>query len=503
MISLSLLAAIFFPVPFRNIADSLRDAIGMNFGWYYLLLITAIICVCILGVLSPAGKIRLGDPGSKPEYSMISWFSMLFSAGMGIGLVFYGAAEPLSHFAMLSPTSATFSRKALEEAFTYSFLHYGIHAWSIYVLVALALAYFQFRKKEKTLLSVVMKPLFGSRMDGLFGKIVDSMTIFATVVGVSTTLGLGAAQINGGLHFLFGIPRDYKVQVIIIVVSTVLFLISALSGIRRGVKILSNLNVLIAVVLMAMAFIVGPHLSILNTFVDTLGAYFNNFIELSLRTGNNSPSEQAWIQHWTIFYWSWWLSWSPFVGIFIARISKGRTIRQFITYVLLLPTLFSFLWFSVFGTLSTNAAQTFPQLANLHLEQILFETFKQYPFTDLMSVMAIFLIFSFFITSADSATFVLSMESENGILEPDNVIKVLWGITLSLIAIILMFVGGLNTLQDVMIIVAFPFSFIIILVMISLVKELRYEKNEMGLYIKPDTYPTKDEPFRSYENNDT
>ncbi len=494
--------ALVFSEGFEHFTRQVRESVSRNCGWFYLLTVMALIGLCLVLMISPAGKIRLGDPDSRPTYGTPSWIAMLFSAGMGIGLVFYGAAEPLSHYAIQAPESVLYSREALRDAFKYSFFHYGVHAWAIYVIVGLAIAYFQFRKKESTLLSVTLKPLFGKAAEGRLGKIVDSLTIFATVIGVATSLGSGAIQINGGLSDLFGIPENYGMQLLIIVVATVLFMASALSGLDKGVKTLSNLNMILSVLLMVIALFLCSGVKIMNTFTETLGQYLQDLLHMSSRTGMGSPDQQAWINRWTIFYWAWWLAWSPFVGVFIARISKGRTIREFTGCVLLIPSLFSFLWFSVFGVLSTEALAADPTIAGCKFERILFAAFDLYPLSGLVSILAVMLVFSFFITSADSATFVLAMQSEGGSLHPNNKIKVLWGILVSTIAAVLLHVGGLNALQNVLIIVAFPFSILLALVTISFMKELTFEQKQMGLYLKPKRYPEKDSPFRSYEEDE-
>lgn len=489
-----------FLTKFQEITSQIRNVIGNYFGWYYLLLVAGIVFFCLLCIVSPIGQIRLGDPDSKPEHSKFSWISMLFSAGMGIGLVFWGAAEPLSHFAVSAPQGQVGTQEALANAFKYTFFHWGIHAWAVYAVVALALAYFQFRKKEKSLISVTLKPVLGQAMDGLLGKIIDSITVFATIVGVATTLGFGAVQINGGLEYLFGLPKNIYVQIIIISITTVFFLMSAISGIGKGVKILSNINAILAVGLLAITIVVGPSVSIMNTFVDALGGYLQEFLRMSFRTGAFDVGQQAWIQKWTIFYWAWWISWSPFVGVFIARISKGRTIREFLTNVLLIPTIFCFLWFSAFGVLSTNAQAQGAELTHLATEEVLFGAFNHYPFGMVLSIIAMILVFTFFITSADSATFVLGMLSEDGSLYPHNKVKVVWGILISAISVVLLMSGGLTALQNILIIVALPFSIVILFLAISLYIELRHERKEMGLYIKPENYPSKEEPFKSYED---
>lgn len=500
LVLLVVLLCALFPNQFLSVTQIINDFITKTFGWYYLMLVTAIVFFCVLIALSPAGRIKLGPPDSRPEHSNISWFAMLFSAGMGIGLVFYGAAEPLSHFAVSAPEAEVGSIQALQDSLKYCFFHWGISAWSVYAVVALALAYFKFRKHEKSLLSVTLKPLFGDKMNGGAGKVIDIVTSFATVAGVATSLGLGAMQINGGLSYLFDIPYDATVQLIIIAITTMCFIASAVSGINKGVKILSNVNVLIAIGLMAAALVVGPAVEIMNAFTNAIGAYLQDFVRLCLRTAPYSPDQNAWIGKWTIFYWAWWLSWSPFVGVFIARISKGRIVREFLLGVIIIPTLFSMIWFSVFGTLSCNAQMMGADLASLPTEQVLFGTFHAYPAGPILSLIAVVLVFSFFITSADSATFVLASLSEDGNITPHRRTKVVWGVLLSLIAAILLLAGGLQALNNILIISALPFSVVIALMCISLYRELNHERLMMGLYIAPKTYPDKGKPFRSYES---
>ncbi|MDQ0222638.1 BCCT family transporter [Streptococcus moroccensis] len=487
------------PKSFQVYSGQLRQSITDNFGWLYLLLVTGILIFCVFLIASPIGQIRLGHPNSKPEHSTLSWIAMMFSAGMGIGLVFYGAAEPLSHYAISTPSAPLVSSQALADAFRFTFFHWGFHAWAVYALVALTLAYFGFRKQEKYLLSVSLKPILGEKAEGWIATLIDTITIIATVIGVATTLGFGAAQINGGLSQVFGIPNNSVVQIVIILITTALFIVSALSGLGKGVKILSNLNLILALALLALAIILGPTVQIFNTLTDSIGLYLQNFFQMSFRAAAFDGSKREWINTWTIFYWAWWISWSPFVGVFIARISKGRTIREFLSVVLLVPSTLSFVWFSAFGTLSTHLQTIGIDLTGFYTEELLFAAFEHYPLGILLSIVAIFLIFSFFITSADSATYVLAMLSEDGKLNPSNRIKIIWGVSLAVIAITLLLSGGLTALQNVLITVALPFSFVLILVTVSLLKELLHEKDKMGLSITPDRYPKKDQPFKSYE----
>ena len=501
IISLILVALGFVP-GYEAVSKNLRALIGTDFGWFYLLLVTLIVLVCGFFVLSPMGQIKLGEPDSKPEYSTGSWIAMLFSAGMGIGLVFYGAAEPLSHFANKTPHAAPGSQQAMADSFQFTFFHWGIHAWAVYGIVAMALAYFGFRKEEKYLLSVTLKPLFGKKTDGWLGYIIDIVTVVATVIGVATTLGFGAIQINGGLSYLTdnAIPNNMEVRTVIIAVTTALFVLSALSGLGKGIKILSNLNMILAIALLAIAIAVGPTVKIFDNMTESVGLYMQNFFEMSFRTAAFNGDERAWIDTWTIFYWSWWISWSPFVGLFIARISKGRSIREFITVVLLIPTVLSFIWFSVFGTMANTVQQNgLENLTKLEDEQLLFGTFKHYPLGMLMSIIAIILIFTFFITSADSATYVLSMLSEDGRLIPTNGKKVVWGVIVAGIATVLLYAGGLDALRNTLIIIALPFAVVVALIVVALIVEVYHEKVQMGLSISPKRYPEKGQPFKSYE----
>lgn len=483
------LAAVIFgvvaPNRFEEGTGNIQAFLTSSFGWYYLILVTIIVIFCIFLIFSPVGMIRLGKQDEKPDFSTISWFSMLFSAGMGIGLVFWGAAEPLSHF--LNPPLAEGGTDAAQrEAMRYVFFHWGIHAWGIYAIVALSLAYFQFRKGEPGLISATLKPILGKRMDGVLGTIVDVLAVVATVVGVATTLGFGAAQINGGLSLLWGIPSNFSIQFIIVGVVTLLFVASAMSGLGKGIKILSNTNMLLAAALLVLMFITGPTILILDMLTDSIGGYLQNIIQMSFRIAPLNEEHRTWINSWTIFYWAWWISWSPFVGIFIARVSKGRTIREFVVGVLLLPALVSFIWFSVFGS-SAIEVQKLGQidLSQFATEEILFAVFHQFPLSKILSVVALFLVCIFFITSADSATFVLGMQTTYGSLTPPNRVKLTWGIVQSTVALILLYSGGLGALQNALIIAAFPFSFIIVFMIISLYRSLAREKKELGLFHKP------------------
>lgn len=473
------------PKGFETITERLQTFITSSFGWYYLIIVSVMVIFCLFFIVSPIGQITLGKPDEKPEYSLVSWFAMLFSAGMGIGLVFWGAAEPLSHFAISPATEQPETDAAFREAMRYTFFHWGIHAWAIYASVAMPLAYFQFRKGEPGLISSTLTPLLGDRMRGKPGAIVDVLAVVATVVGVATTLGFGAIQINGGLSYLFGWDVSFMVQIIIIIVVTVLFIISAWTGVSRGIKYLSNANMILAVILLLLVVILGPTLLIFDTFTDTIGSYLQNLPRMSFRAAPINESNREWINAWTVFYWAWWISWSPFVGIFIARVSRGRTIREFLIGVLMLPTLLCFIWFAVFGTTAINVQRGGIDLTGFSTEETLFAVFDVLPGSMILSIIAILLVAIFFITSADSATFVLGMQTTYGSLQPPNFVKLTWGIAQSAIAIILLSAKGLTALQNALIIAALPFSFILILMMFSFYKALNKERKEMGLMVRP------------------
>ncbi|WP_422122782.1 BCCT family transporter [Planococcus sp. X10-3] len=465
------------PENFALVTGNMQSFLTTSFGWYYLLVVSVMVLFCLFFLISPMGQVKLGKDTDKPEFSFATWIAMLFSAGMGIGLVFWGAAEPLSHYAIDPATADPGTREAFRESMRFSFFHWGIHAWAIYAVVALALAYAQFRKGEPGLVSATLKPLFGDRMKGTWGTVVDVIAVFATVVGVATTLGFGAIQINGGLAYMFdGITAgSFVTQLIIIGVVTVLFMISAWTGLSKGIKYLSNTNMVLAVLLLALVIILGPTLLIFNIFTDTIGTYLQNLVSMSFRSSPIDGENRAWVNAWTIFYWAWWISWAPFVGIFIARISKGRSIRQFLFGVLMLPTIISFLWFSAFGSTAINVQSSGFDMTQLLTEERLFATFTQLPLGTLMSFVAVLLITTFFITSADSATFVLGMQTTNGSLHPQTSVKLTWGIAQSSIAVILLSTGGLDALQTVLIIAAFPFSIIMLLMMGSFYKALNLE----------------------------
>jgi glycine betaine transporter len=405
---------------------------------------------------------------------------MMFSAGMGIGLMFYGVAEPISHFSapphgLAKPETEGAARVAME----YSYFHWALHPWAIYAVVGLALAYFTFRKGKKNLISSAFYPILGDRVEGPIGKAIDVLAIFATLFGTATSLGLGALQITGGLNYLNGsIPADSISWAMgIIAFMTVAFILSAVSGVHRGIQWLSNLNMVLAVVLVLFLVVVGPTVFIFNTFTESVGGYFANLIPMSFRTAAFGDAD--WLASWTIFYWAWWISWTPFVGTFIARISKGRTIREFVLGVLVVPSLVTFVWFGVLGgsalNLSLKGDAGIVDAVSQSPAAALFATLNEFPLAAVMSVLAMVLVALFFISGADAGAVVMGMLSSRGVLEPNRMVVVIWGVLAGAAAAICLLANGLEGLQTAAIISAAPFVLVMIGLCYSLFKELRAE----------------------------
>lgn len=493
-----------FPDQFGKTSGAVGTWITETFGWYYMTIFTLILFFCIFLGFSPIGKLKLGKPNDKPEFGTISWLTMLFSAGMGIGLVFYGSSEPISHF-LAPPTADPETKAALAEAMRSTFLHYGFHPWAVYGIVALALAYSQFRKGEVGLISKTLRPILGDKVDGPIGNVVDVLSVFATIIGVAVSLGIGAMQINGGLNYLFGIPNNQLIQGIIIAIVTVLFLYSAWSGLSKGIQYLSNLNMILAGLLFAAILILGPTLLILNMIPSATGDYLNSLLFNSLDAAPLNEQKHEWMQTWTIYYWGWWMSWSPFVGVFIARISRGRSIREFVIAILTVPTVVSIIWFSTFGLTGIEAGQSAPKIFGMPPETQLFGILNELPISIILSVITLALIASFFITSADSATFVLGMQTAFGTLRPTGFVKIVWGLALSAIAYVLLLAGGesgLNALQSAAIISALPFSVVVILMAIAFYKDANQERKALGLTLTPNKKAMKEYIDRTNDEQD-
>lgn len=477
-LGISLLFVMWGVVSPKHLGDTMniwKTFFLVNFGWYYQLIATFFLIFAVILIISPYGKIKLGKDEDTPEFSRITWFAMLFSAGMGIGLLFFGVSEPISHF-ITPPIGEGGTAESAKIAIRYTYLHWGFHAWAIYATIALSLAYFKFRKGLPGLMSATLFPLIGERTKGPIGTVIDILAVFATIFGVAASLGLGAAQINGGLNYVFGIPNNFTIQLIIISVVTFLFILSAGTGVEKGLKYLSNTNMILAIVLLLFVLFVGPTVFLLNLFVTTLGSYLQNLPSMGLRLAPFSEENASWVRNWTVFYWAWWIAWAPFVGTFIARVSKGRTVREFVIAVLIVPTLVCAIWFAAFrGTGIFLEFMENLKVSEQSLETALFFVYEQLPLAQILMILTLFLISTFFITSADSATFVLGMQTTNGSLNPPNIVKVIWGLVLSSSAVVLMVSGGLEAMQTAIIVSALPLSFVLLLMTLSLLKSFREE----------------------------
>jgi len=479
IVLLLVLFAVISPATAGEAFSAANAFITDKLGWTYLLATTFFLVVCIALALSRFGKIRLGKDTDRPEFSTRTWFFMLFICGMGIGLVFWSVAEPISHY--MSPINAEPQTPAAAlDAIRISFMHWGLHPWAVYGCVAMTLAYFVYRKNKPMLISSCLEPLFGKKLiEGWLGKLIDILAILATVLGVATSLGLAAMQINSGLDYSLGIPTGVMVQISIIAVMTVVFILSAVSGVYRGIKWLSNVNMVLVFILLIFVLVAGPTLFIINTFFNGVGAYIAGIVTQSLWTDPFNESA-GWLSGWTIFYWAWWISWGPFVGVFLARISKGRTIREFVVGTLIAPTILGFLFMSILGGTALyfdqNGITSIAEATSENSAFALFALLRELPLTEIFTYLSVILIAIFFITSADSATLVTSILTARGNQQPPRFLRVFWGVAMSLVAIILLLVGGLSSLQTASIVGALPFMIVIVLMCFSIFKALRSEK---------------------------
>jgi glycine betaine transporter len=457
-----------------SVADDVLTWVISTFGWVFVLSTVAFLVFAVVLCFSRYGQMRLGRDDERPEFRTVSWVAMMFSAGMGIGLMFFAVAEPISHLS--SPPAGTEragSEAAAQQAMALSYFHWALHPWAIYAIVGLALAYFTFRRGMPNLISSAFHPLLGDRIHGPIGKSIDILAIFATLFGSATSLGLGALQINSGLDFLWGVESQNSVAVIVIAVLTAAFVLSAVSGVSKGIQWLSNANMVLALLLVIFLLVVGPTIFQLETLVESIGGYLTTIVPASFRTG--AFADKEWLSAWTIFYWAWWISWAPFVGTFIARISRGRTVREFIVGVLLIPSGVSFVWFAVFGGAAINLQLTGQaDLARVagEPEIALFTMLEQYPLSGVTSFVVILLVALFFVSGADAASVVMGMLSSRGNLSPARPVVVIWGVFTGAAAAVLLIAGGLQALQQAAIIAAAPFTLVMIGLCISLFKAL-------------------------------
>ncbi|GAC58154.1 putative BCCT family transporter [Gordonia hirsuta DSM 44140 = NBRC 16056] len=478
-------AASVWPDGTGEVFASIQSWIVEELGWYYVLAIAGFVVFIIIIGTSKLGGITLGRDGEKPEYSTMSWFSMLFAAGMGIGLVFYGVAEPLSYATVSGKPgwdgdTAQIAGKSMAQ----TFVHWGLHPWAIYAVIGLALAYAIHRRGRPVSIRWAIEPLLGDRVKGWAGDIIDILAVLGTIFGVATSLGLGVQQIAAGMDAigLVGDPSSRWLLIVLIVGITFLATMSVVSGIGAGIKWLSNINLTLAGILMVTVLALGPTLFIFRNFVESLGYYFGNVLQMSFDVGAfHGDVGQEWYQSWTIFYWGWWISWAPFVGVFIARISRGRTVREFVSGVLLAPTLVGFVWFSVLG-----GAGLFRQFfgsrdlvaedaESIDAPATLFQVLEALPLGQFFSVVAIIVIALFFITSSDSGSLVVDMLASGGHPNPPTWSRVLWSLVEGAVAISLLLAGGLAALQSAALATALPFSIVLVMMCVAIVRGLRYE----------------------------
>ncbi len=479
LLALLALAGVLAPEAFGAISARAQALTLSGAGWMYLVIVFAALVFLFYLAVSPKGTLRIGGDDAEPEFSRRSWFAMLFSAGMGIGLVFFGAAEPLSHFLRPPEGIEPQSLDAARASMRYVFFHWGLHPWAIYALMGLAMAWFQFNRNTRGLISDLLTPLIGERHShGALGKTVDVLAVVVTAIGVATTLGFGAMQISAGLSHVTTLPAGFATQAVIIAVAFVLYMASSATGLSRGIKWLSNFNMAVAALLLALVIVLGPTAFIFETLTTTLGSYLDQLPAMSLRM---TPFSQfAWVGDWTIFYWAWWIAWAPFVGAFFAKISYGRTVREFIVGVVCGPALVSFVWFSAFGAtvLYQQIFQGADQFAALSLgiEHVLFAMADLLPLSTVIAWVAIVLLLSFFVTSADSATLVLATMSSASAGDPPLARKVVWGVLQAVIAVALLAAGGLAALQAVVIVAALPFALLLVAIMVSLNRAMAEER---------------------------
>ena len=465
--------------------DEAQAWIANQAGWFFVLSVNIILGFMLYLIVSPFGNVRLGGAEAKPEFTRAGWFAMLFSAGMGIGLLFYSVAEPMYHLVTPPHGAEAGSVAAAEDAIKTTFLHWGLHAWAIYALVGLALAYFAFNRNQPLSIRAVFYPLLGERIHGGWGHAIDILATVATMFGVATSLGLGASQVNAGLQHLFGVPETQFVKILLIAGITSIATLSVVAGLDKGIKRLSEFNMFAALSLLLFVLLVGPTLFVLNGFVENIGQYLNDFFYLAF--WNETYSGGSWQNGWTVFYWGWWIAWSPFVGMFIARISRSRSIREFVTGVLLVPTLLTFAWLSVFGDsamfielfggggMAEAVSNNIPRSLFFFLERLPAAAgYTAFPLwlVTLISLLATLVIITFFVTSSDSGSLVIDMITAGGNPNPPVAQRIFWAVTEGGVAAALLVAGGLSALQTAAIAAGLPFTILLLLMMFSLYRDL-------------------------------
>lgn len=489
----------FLPQQAGLVFNQVQAVIVRDFGWLYIASVAGFLVFVIYLMLSRHGDVKLGPDESEPDYSYVSWFAMLFSAGMGIGLVFFGVAEPIQHYAS-PPVGEGGTAEAARQAMTLTFFHWGLHAWAIYIVVGLSLAYFSFRRGLPLTIRSALYPLIGQRIFGPIGHAIDIFAVLGTMFGVATSLGLGVLQVNAGFSYLFGAPVNTTVQLMLIASITLLATLSVFLGLDRGVKRLSELNIVLAILLLGFVLFAGSTVFLLQAFVQNVGTYLGSVVTRTFRMYAYEPN--PWLADWTLFYWGWWIAWSPFVGMFIARISRGRTIREFVGGVLMVPVLFTFLWMTVFGNtaieLDRTGVEPIAQSVANNLPVALFETLAALPFGAITSLIATLLVITFFITSADSGALVIDMITSGAAENPPVWQRIFWAICAGAIAAVLLVAGGLEALQAAAITSALPFAVIMIFICYGLFRALQMERlgSSTDLLMAE---PAPSEPERSWQ----
>ncbi len=497
VISVLVITTLLVGKPMEKYFSQIQSTVSNNTGWFFILIVNLLLLFALFLGFSKFGKIRLGGKDARPEFSKKGWFAMLFSAGMGIGLLFWSVAEPIFHYNSNPMTDNSDQIEAAKSAMGITFLHWGVHAWAVYAIVGLALAFFTFNRKLPLTIRSIFHPLLGNKIYGPIGDAIDIISVIATIFGLATSLGFGVQQVNAGLHYLFDFDLSTTVQIILIAIITGMATLSLVLGLDKGIRRLSEWNMRFAIILLLFVLLVGPTVFIFKSFVQNLGHYLNDFFELSFWTESYSGVNEAkhWQNSWTVFYWAWWISWSPFVGIFIARISKGRTVKEFILGVLLVPTLLTFIWMSVFGgsalfqELIGNSAIT--DAVNEDVSTAIYKLLEQYPFAFISSLIAVVLVASFFITSSDSGSMVVDTLTSGGRHDAPVGQKIFWASMEGTVAGVLLIGGGLTALQTASILTGLPFAILLIILCYSFYKSLKSYYSEHHQSISNKTPQTK------------
>ena len=472
-----LLYTALLPSQAQELFTFIQAGIIENGSWFYVLVVAFIFFFVIFLGFSRYGEIRLGPDHATPDYPLATWLSMLFAAGMGIGLMFFGVAEPLMHY-LSPPTAETGTVEAVKEAMKMTFFHWGLHAWAIYAIVALVLAYFSYRHNLPLTLRSALYPLIGEKIYKWPGHTVDVFAVVSTVFGVATSLGLGASQVNAGFSYLFGIDISVTNQILIMCGIISLAIISVTTGLDKGVRRLSEANMVLAVILLLLIFVLGPTVFLLQAYLQNIGDYLADIVHNTFNLF--AYKKTNWIGGWTIFYWGWWLAWAPFVGLFIARISRGRTIKEFILGVMLIPTLFTLLWMTIFGNSAIDLVYNqgviaLGEMVSKDTSVALFVFLENFPFNSVLSFFSVLMIVVFFVTSCDSGAMVVDMLCSHGHNDTPLWQRVYWALAIGIVAGILLLVGGLSALQTMTIASALPFAIVLLLAIIGLIKALRVE----------------------------